>query len=281
MFDSQGVIAAAGPFPAPPAPPCGSLLERPGWGVLAQVETFPMADIDEYRARYGKAEGELRFRLEHSPERIVRSKGNLVLYGGASVIFECLIGNGGAGSLSYFNNANAQIGVGDSGAAEAYTQTDLQAASNKTYKPMDATYPVHADSSGTSAGKTITAATNASPIVVTATTHGFANNDVVSITGVVGNTAANGIWQITFIDANTFSLNSSVGSGAYTSGGLASKTNVLVFRSTFGTADANYTWSEWILRTSAGPRALNRKVAALGTKSSSSTQALTVALALT
>ena len=146
---------------------------------------------------------------------------------------------------------------------------------------MDATYPIHADSSGTSAGKTISGATNASPIVVAATSHGFSNNDVVSITGVAGNTAANGIWQITYIDGNSFSLNSSTGNGAYTSGGLASKTNVLVFRSTFGTADANYTWAESILRTSSGPRALNRKVASLGTKSGSETKALTVALALT
>lgn len=43
-----------------------------------------------------------------------------------------------------FNNANAHLGVGDSTAAFAATQTDLQAASNKVRKAMDATYPTRA-----------------------------------------------------------------------------------------------------------------------------------------
>lgn len=46
----------------------------------------------------------------------------------------------GAGGTA-FNNANAYIGVGDSTTAFAATQTDLQAATNKFRKAMDATYP--------------------------------------------------------------------------------------------------------------------------------------------
>ncbi len=44
-------------------------------------------------------------------------------------------------SANHFNNAGAQIGVGDSNTAAAATQTDLQAATNKTYKAMDSGYP--------------------------------------------------------------------------------------------------------------------------------------------
>jgi len=40
-----------------------------------------------------------------------------------------------------FKNANARIGVGDSTTAADATQTDLQAAANKTYKGQDAGYP--------------------------------------------------------------------------------------------------------------------------------------------
>lgn len=40
-----------------------------------------------------------------------------------------------------FNNANARIGVGDSTAVFAAAQTDLQAATNKFRKGMDATFP--------------------------------------------------------------------------------------------------------------------------------------------
>lgn len=46
----------------------------------------------------------------------------------------------GAGGTA-FNNANAYIGVGDSTTAFSAAHTDLQAASNKLRKAMDATYP--------------------------------------------------------------------------------------------------------------------------------------------
>lgn len=59
----------------------------------------------------------------------------------------------------------------------------------------------------------VTAATNASPIVITQTGHGHVTNDYVGISGDTGNTAANGIWKVTVIDANTYSLNGSTGNG--------------------------------------------------------------------
>lgn len=52
----------------------------------------------------------------------------------------------------------------------------------------------------------ITSSTNATPIVVTSTAHGLTNGDIVSITGHLVNTAANGIWQIGSVAANTFAL---------------------------------------------------------------------------
>jgi len=65
----------------------------------------------------------------------------------------------------------------------------------------------------------ITNATNATPIVVTSALHGMATGEHVRIFGVGGNTAANGDWQVTQINVNTFSLDTSVGNGAYTAGG--------------------------------------------------------------
>lgn len=81
-------------------------------------------------------------------------------------------------------------------------------------------YSIMADATDVSE-KTITAATNASPIAITATAHGFATGDRINVSGVLGNTAANGSWVITSTGANTFTLNSSTGNGAYTSGGIA------------------------------------------------------------
>lgn len=65
----------------------------------------------------------------------------------------------------------------------------------------------------------ISNATNASPIAVSSTAHGLTTGTRVTITGVTGNTAANGSFIITRVDANTFTLNGSTGNGAYVSGG--------------------------------------------------------------
>lgn len=64
----------------------------------------------------------------------------------------------------------------------------------------------------------ITNATNASPIVITSANHNLQTGDRVTISGVVGNTAANGTFTITRISSSTFSL-STTGSGAYSNGG--------------------------------------------------------------
>lgn len=93
------------------------------------------------------------------PFDTIERKGNLLVIGGASVQWQTLIGNGTTTAdqaLTYFNNARAAIGVGDSSTAAADTQTNLQAATNKLRKAMDATYPLHTDSTGTAGSKSIT-----------------------------------------------------------------------------------------------------------------------------
>jgi hypothetical protein len=47
----------------------------------------------------------------------------------------------GIGTPTKWDTSNAYLGVGDSNTAENASQTGLQAASNKTFKAMDATYP--------------------------------------------------------------------------------------------------------------------------------------------
>jgi hypothetical protein len=84
---------------------------------------------------------------------VEEAEGNLLMYGGASLLIEYSLGNGtatAAQALTYMSNAQAAIGVGDSSTAAAATQTDMQAATNKLRVAMDATYPTHTD--GTSSG---------------------------------------------------------------------------------------------------------------------------------
>ena len=69
----------------------------------------------------------------------------------------------------------------------------------------------------------VAAASNASPIsITTSTPHGFPTGVGVTISGVSGNTAANGNWTVTVADSTHFTLNSSTGNGGYISGGTAS-----------------------------------------------------------
>jgi len=68
-------------------------------------------------------------------------EGNLLLNEGIAPALDLWAG---IGTPTAFDNANARLGVGDSSAAEAASQTDLQAATNKTYKGMEASYPSRA-----------------------------------------------------------------------------------------------------------------------------------------
>ncbi len=89
---------------------------------------------------------------DHAFAGALTGEGNLLTIGGVSALWERLIGTG----VTAFDNSNGYLGVGDSTTAAADTQTDLQAASNKTRKAMDSTYPSHTDSTSNSAAKTIT-----------------------------------------------------------------------------------------------------------------------------
>lgn len=71
--------------------------------------------------------------------------------------------------------------------------------------------------------RTITNASNTSPIVITTSTaHNYQTGDRVRIEGVLGNTAANVSTSptITVLSPTTFSIDGSSGNGAYISGGL-------------------------------------------------------------
>jgi len=105
----------------------------------------------------------------------------------------------------------------------------VQVRSGDTPTDADASPSVHVyGSSGTPLTTTtgslkdsgsITGATNASPIVITSASHGLTTGTRVTVASVGGNTAANGDFTVTRVDANTFSLDGSTGNASYTSGG--------------------------------------------------------------
>ena len=128
---------------------------------------------------------EAEFYKLFKPYEVIEGEGNCLLNAGIDEMWDLITGD----SANHFNNASAQIGVGDSNTAAAATQTDLQAATNKTYKGMESGYPTSTSQKAT-------------------------------------------------------------------------------FKASFGASEANYTWNEWVVKQASSAKCLNRKVDALGTKSS-------------
>jgi hypothetical protein len=88
-------------------------------------------DIGPYRGREGE------FHRTFAPYEVREGEGNCLLNTGIDEMWDLIAGD----SSNHFNNAGARIGVGDSSTAASPSQTDLQAASNKTYKAMESGYP--------------------------------------------------------------------------------------------------------------------------------------------
>lgn len=95
----------------------------------------------------------------------------------------------------------------------------IWAAGDVHYDQGHASITFSAQSTGSISG-----ATNATPIEITSAGHGRTTGQTLTISGVVGNTAANGTFIITVTGANTFTLDGTSGNGAYVSGGTWSTT---------------------------------------------------------
>jgi ribosomal protein S11 len=90
--------------------------------------------------------------------------------------------------------------------------------------------------------KAIASSTNATPIVVTATAHGFANGDIVVIGGHATNTAANGVWRIANVAANTFELTDPVSGANAVGNGVGGATGYAVC---LGPSAAGDNWDDF------------------------------------
>jgi hypothetical protein len=104
--------------------------ERANWRCRWQLEKYA-EDIGVYRGR------EADFYRRCVPCEVLAGEGNCLLNSGINEMWDLICGD----SANHFNGTYATIGVGDSTTAAAATQTDLQAATNKTYLGMDSGYP--------------------------------------------------------------------------------------------------------------------------------------------
>jgi hypothetical protein len=112
----------------------------------AKIKTEWM--IHKFRDPDGKIEDELRAGepltevIGRYPGQLIEVDcihGNCLLNEGIQYLLDIIIGVEGSPTL--WDAANARVGVGDDTTAASASQTDLIAASNKTYASMDSTYP--------------------------------------------------------------------------------------------------------------------------------------------
>ena len=82
----------------------------------------------------------------------------------------------------------------------------------------------------TGAAKNIESSTNATPIVVTITGHGYSNGDRVQVKSHTTNTNANGEWTVAKVAANTFELTGSVGNGVGGASGTVLQINECIVK---------------------------------------------------
>jgi hypothetical protein len=88
----------------------------------------------------------------------------------------------------------------------------------------------------------ITSTTNATPVVVTATAHGYANGDQVFITGVAGATSLNAkYYTVANQAANTFELSGTTAPGSAGTGGTVARVFTLTTPYTTASLDSLYT----------------------------------------
>lgn len=160
----------------------------------------------------------------HNVESFVGAEweGNQALANRCRLKVQSLSPNGPKGSYAYFAlTASALLAAENPPVALSSTITRVKTQANSVTGEITT---VVASASGDVSGITdldITAASNTSPIAIaTATAHGLSTGDFVSISDVVGNTNANGTFEITVTGATTFTLNESSGNAAYVSGGI-------------------------------------------------------------
>ncbi|HEY54868.1 MAG TPA: hypothetical protein G4N91_01115 [Dehalococcoidia bacterium] len=99
-------------------------------------------DIEPYRG------SEPAFYEKFQPYEVIEGEGNCLLNAGINEMWDLITG-GVSGAGHIFDNAAAQIGVGDDDTAADPAQTDLQAATNKTYKGMESGYPTSSQQKAT------------------------------------------------------------------------------------------------------------------------------------
>ena len=231
---------------------------------------FRAADVDEYRARYGKAEGEARFFRDVPLFRTSYAPKNLFMFGGVSSLWQCLIGNGTATAgqpLTFFNAANANVGIGD-GHPTALAGTVAVTAGNPAVVGTGTAFTAalvgnYLAFTGDPAVYKVLTFTDATHVTL-------GTNAATTLSGVAATTYPAEVGTQTDLQA-TANKARQVVDATYPqhTDGTTSAANTIVYQATFGGTVGNWTTGVWemgLVNAAAGGRMFNRKVQFQGGK---------------
>lgn len=210
----------------------------------------------------------LAFLEQNKPYEVIEGKDNCLLNSGINEIWDLITGVV-SGATHIFDNAAAQIGVGNGGLS-ALTGTITFTNGSATVTGSGSTFTtevaagdlIQLDGDGTLM-KVISVETNTSLTL----------SNLYNDTGGAG---ASSLISPTETDLAGASKTYKGMEATFPS----SASQKATFKSSFGSSDANYAWEEWVVKQVTSAKCLNRKVESMGTKASGSTWTLEVDITL-
>jgi hypothetical protein len=238
-------------------------IEAGRWGCQFRLEKRK-GDINAFNSALGRK----AFLEVVKPYEVVEGEDNCPLNTGIDEIWDLVTGVV-SGANHIFDNAHAQIGVGNGGlTALTGTITFTNGSATVTGSGSSFTGEVAAgdkiqlDADGT--------------LVKVASVETDTSLTLSNLYVDIGGSGASSLISPTETDL-------AGGSKTYKGmdGGFpTSTTQKITLKSSFGSSEANYEWTEWVVKQSTSGKCINRKVDVMGTKASGSTWTLEVTIAL-
>lgn len=237
--------------------------ERGAWNCKFRLEKR-RGDINAYVS----AEGRAAFLDVVKPYEVIEGEDNCLLNTGIDEMWDLITGVV-SGANHIFDNAAAQIGVGNGGLS-ALTGTITFTNGSVTVTGSGSSFTVEV-----TAGDKIQLDADGTLVGVAS----VETDTSLTLSNLYNDTGGGGAASL--ISPTETDL--AGGSKTYKEmeGGFpTSNAQKVTMKSSFGSADANYAWEEWVIKQSTSAKCINRKVSSMGTKASGSTWTLEVTITL-
>jgi hypothetical protein len=237
--------------------------ERGNWDCKFRLEKR-VGDINAYNSDLERK----TFLDVVKPYEVIEGKDNCLLNSGIDEMRDLITG-AVSGASHIYDNTHAQIGVGNGGlTALTGTITFIDGSATVTGSGSDFTSEV-------AAGDEIQLDADGTLVRVSS----VETNTSLTLSNLYNDTGGGGASSLISPTETDLAGGSKTYKGM--EGGFPTSTaQKATFKSSFGSAEANYVWSEWVVKQSTSAKCLNRKASAMGTKASGSTWTLEITITL-